>query len=268
MLNAAITCAKSPYPGGLGCGQLFIDTLDSSDLSADLPEAIAKVLAEHGWAEVGGEHYCPVHNPAEAGDVVEIAPVRYRPLGASGWEARIPGNGHAQGMGVNIEIRPRTDNENTDGPADELEPVSATDWAAESVKAFLAAWAVDGHSVTRDCEVAVTRAGDELYALTEPDLGALLAERAALRALAPGERDGEDPFYRPGGVYVSANGWWRFTCRAVVAGVALGVEECLKDRIEPRFTKRNIWRSVRAAGCDYEVDPETGDPLNPRDGEE
>lgn len=271
MIHAAISCAKSPYPGGLGCGQLLIDTGDSSDLSADLPASVAKTLAEHGWSQRGGEHFCPVHDPAQAGDVVEITPVSYRPLGDSGWEVRIPGKPYAEGMAVNIEVRRRPD---TDGdPASEMEPVSGTDANAAALEAFLALPGGEpggAPPLGPDVIVRWPRTEGGIYGdgLTLNDLRALLAERGALRAFAPASRELEDPFYRPGGVYVSANGWWRFTCKVVVAGVAIGVEECLKDRLEPRFTKRNIWRSVRAAGCDFEVNPETGERLAGPAGEE
>lgn len=272
MLNAAITCVKSPSPGWPGgCGQLFLDASDP----AGVADAITRALAEHGWSERDGEHFCPVYDPAQAGDVLEIEPGRYRPLGDSGWEARIPpGQRFAEGAVVSIEIRQRLGADPGDAPPDEPEPVSTTDEAAAALDAFLNASpgdaSEDGQNLGPDVIVRWPRTEGGIYGngLTEDDLRGLLAERAAARALAPDSREHEDPFYRPGGVYVSVNGWWRFTCKAVIAGVALGVEECLKERAEPRFTKRNIWRSVRAAGCDYEVDAATSEPLAALTGEE
>lgn len=250
MLSAAITCAKSSAFNGPRCEPLYLDLADP----AELPEVAAKALGEAGWTERDSEHYCPRHDPADVGEELEIG-ARYVPVGDSGWEIRVPPSPAADtGVTWLLEIRRAPDAQE---PA-ETEPVSATDWSVATIGAFLAAWAVDGHPQGRDCEIALTRRGDELHALTEPDLGALLFERAGLRALAPDSRYGDDPFYRPGGVYVSENGWWRFTCKAVAAGIALGVEECLKDRMEPRFTRRNVWRSVRPAGCDTEVGAESG----------
>lgn len=264
MLNAAISCARNSPANGRHCEPLYLDPIDPRDL----PVAIAKAIAEHGWSEIDGEHYCPVHNPADAGEILEVGHV-YAPVKDTGWEIRVPPSPFAQpGTVFLLEIRPRSAHSSSDavpdGPETAPEPVSATDAAADAIAGFLAAWAVDGHPVARDCEITATSHGGTMLALTFPDLNDLLAERAAVRALAPDARDGEDPFYRPGSVYVSENGWFRFTCQTVVAGIALGVEECLKDRQEPRFTKRNVWRSVRAAGCDYEVGPRTGEPIEAR----
>ncbi len=87
--------------------------------------------------------------------------------------------------------------------------------------------------------------------ISEDDLWALLDERAALRALAPQDRSAigdDEEFFVPGHVYLSANGWWRFECAAVAAGVALGRELCLKDRAKPGFTRSQVWKSVKPAG--------------------
>lgn len=82
-------------------------------------------------------------------------------------------------------------------------------------------------------------------------------ELGDLRALAPSKeqrtRLGDDPeFFQPGHVYTSTNGWFRFTCEVVVAGVALGFEDCLKIPSAPR--SRRIWMTVKPEGCWKEAD--------------
>lgn len=104
MLFGAISCAKSAPGMGRPCGHLQFAITDPAAL-ADLA---AKQLAEHGWTTVGGEHYCPRHNPSDAGALLEIAPFVYVPVGDSGWEIRLPETGYVQGE-IHVEIRRRPD---------------------------------------------------------------------------------------------------------------------------------------------------------------
>jgi hypothetical protein len=66
---------------------------------------MADRLLEHGWTSIDGKNYCPRHNPADSGLLVDVyGGVEYGPLGDTGWEARVPG---MESMGgVRIEIRP------------------------------------------------------------------------------------------------------------------------------------------------------------------
>lgn len=96
MIRVAITCAKSSM--GRPC-----PALDERIPPADAPAWYAKAIADHGWhVDSDGATYCPQHNPTDAGTVVSIVKGEYRPLGESGWEARLPED--YSGM-VHIEIR-------------------------------------------------------------------------------------------------------------------------------------------------------------------
>lgn len=99
----------------------------------------------------------------------------------------------------------------------------------------------------------------ETHALIEwvAEVMRLRRELEPLAALAPGVRDESDAaeFFKPGHTYLSANGWFKFTCHVVVAGVALGIEEQVKgfELHRPLIAKRRVWKSVRVAGCDTDV---------------
>jgi len=104
MLFGVISCAKSALSMGRTCGHLQFDITDP----AGLADQAAKQLAEHGWTMVGGEHFCPRHNPSDAGVLLEIAPFAYVPVGDSGWEIRLPETGYVQGE-IQVEVRRRPD---------------------------------------------------------------------------------------------------------------------------------------------------------------
>jgi hypothetical protein len=104
MIHVLIRCAKSPgrtvaAPDG-GCPE-FQAALAPHNIEA----WVEKTLRENGWYTHPDrdDYYCPVHNPSDQGVVMPVNHA-YRPLGNSGWEARLP-----QGFqgSVNIEIRPR-----------------------------------------------------------------------------------------------------------------------------------------------------------------
>lgn len=101
MLNAAIYCAKSTALNCRPCETLYLDPTDP----AELPATIAKAIAEHGWREVDGEHYCPRHNPADAGEPLEVSE-QYQPFKDTGWEIRVPPSEHPNIVSfARLEIR-------------------------------------------------------------------------------------------------------------------------------------------------------------------
>ena len=104
MLHGVISCAKSAPSAGRMCGHLQFDITDP----AALADQAAKQLAENGWTVADGEHYCPRHNPTDAGALLEIRPVVYVPVGDSGWEIRLPETGFALGE-IQVEVRRRPD---------------------------------------------------------------------------------------------------------------------------------------------------------------
>lgn len=103
MIHALIRCAKSTgrtvaEPDG-GCPEF------QATLAPDLVEEWAeKTLRDSGWYTDpdSDDYYCPAHNPTEQGVVIPVNHT-YRPLGESGWEARLPLGYHGA---VDIEIRP------------------------------------------------------------------------------------------------------------------------------------------------------------------
>lgn len=101
MLNAAITCARNSPANGRHCEPLYLDTTDP----AELPAAIAKALAEAGWREIDGEHYCPRHNPADVGEPMQVSE-QYMPFKDTGWEIRVPPSERADIVSfARLEIR-------------------------------------------------------------------------------------------------------------------------------------------------------------------
>lgn len=85
MLNAAITCAQSSPATGQHCQQLYLDITDP----AEFPAAVEKALADAGWSEKDGAHFCPRHDPADVGETFEVT-TRYAPIVDTGWEVRVP----------------------------------------------------------------------------------------------------------------------------------------------------------------------------------
>jgi len=104
VIHVLIACAKSTgrtvSAPESGCPE-FQATLAPHNIEA----WVEKTLAENGWYTHPDrdDYYCPAHNPTDQGVVMPVDHA-YRPLGDSGWEARLP-----QGFlaGVEIEIRPR-----------------------------------------------------------------------------------------------------------------------------------------------------------------
>src|SRR5487761_1349421 len=100
MIQVAIVCAKGGAVGAPFCEALC------ENLAPDQVEAwVDKTLREHGWdTDDQDAYYCPKHNPTEQGVVVSVN-YAYKPLGESGWEARLPAE--PRYGTVDIEIRPR-----------------------------------------------------------------------------------------------------------------------------------------------------------------
>lgn len=101
MIHVAIICAKnSPTTGRSG---RFCPALEDDIPVDDVSDWHAKTLAEHAWTvDDDGNAYCPRHNPDDAGTIWSVTHV-YRPIGDSGWEARLPEDWSG---GVDLEIRP------------------------------------------------------------------------------------------------------------------------------------------------------------------
>jgi hypothetical protein len=101
VIQVAIVCAKGGQYGLPPCGAMY------ENLAPDQVEPwVEKTLREHGWyTDEHGAHYCPKRNPADGGLIADINEgPGYRPLGDSGWEARLPENCRGS---VQIEIRPQ-----------------------------------------------------------------------------------------------------------------------------------------------------------------
>lgn len=101
MLNAAITCTRSSPATGRHCEPLYLDAHDP----AELPAAIAKAIAEAGWSEIDGQHYCPRHDPADIGEPMQVSE-QYMPFKDTGWEIRVPPSEHPNIVSfARLEIR-------------------------------------------------------------------------------------------------------------------------------------------------------------------
>jgi hypothetical protein len=100
VLTVTAACARSETNP---CQQLVVRAPDVGALAA----AVTERLDAAGWVVKDGEHYCPQHDPAEDGEVLEIWS-RYEPIADSGWEIRVPGS-HFAGTGMKwaVEIRRR-----------------------------------------------------------------------------------------------------------------------------------------------------------------
>jgi hypothetical protein len=87
MIYASIVCAKSRPSYGLPCQQF-----DERLTPGQVEKWAEATLREHGWhVDEIGDCFCPMHNPADSGALVDVCSgVAYRPLGDSGWEARVP----------------------------------------------------------------------------------------------------------------------------------------------------------------------------------
>lgn len=101
MITAAITCAQSAPSMGRRCHHIEFDVPAPAAVAAQITE----YLTEYGWVEHEGAHYCPVHNPTEIGQRMMIGASGYRPIGDSGWEARIPDGGFGTGATFEIDAR-------------------------------------------------------------------------------------------------------------------------------------------------------------------
>ncbi len=71
-------------------------------------EATERALADAGWTIRDGKHYCPRHNPDEAGDRVTVTTAGYTHLGRGVW-ARIPWSPFPVGVAtLEVQVRPQT----------------------------------------------------------------------------------------------------------------------------------------------------------------
>lgn len=82
MFLVTISCARSEDNP---CPQLLV----SAARPEDLAEAVTKRLADAGWILRDGQHYCPRHDPADVGELLEVGG-RYVPIRDTGWEIRVP----------------------------------------------------------------------------------------------------------------------------------------------------------------------------------
>lgn len=98
MYEIAIRCERG---AGFGshCGWV---AWTSTDLTADPPPPILQDMAERGWVERDGKHYCPRHDPDKVGRMVS-ASLEYVEI-APGVHVRWPG-AHQEGDSVMIEVR-------------------------------------------------------------------------------------------------------------------------------------------------------------------
>jgi hypothetical protein len=102
MIHVAIVCAhSSPFAGR------FCRVLEDNIPPETAADWYAATLAEHAWTvDGGGLAYCPRHNPANRGAEFDIVQGEYRPLGDSGWEARLPESYSVmEGASARIEVR-------------------------------------------------------------------------------------------------------------------------------------------------------------------
>lgn len=102
MLLVTISCARSE---GAPCPQLLV----KADTADALPGAVTAQLADAKWTVKDGEQYCPHHNPADAGEPLEVGS-RYAPIRDTGWEIRVPSSPFADpGRTWLLEVRRTSD---------------------------------------------------------------------------------------------------------------------------------------------------------------
>lgn len=85
MYYVSITCEKS----GTGLKQCHSLWWETNELAAPIPDHISAKMAEGGWIEQAGKHYCPKHDPAEQGEILQVS-LSYREI-APGVRVRWPG---------------------------------------------------------------------------------------------------------------------------------------------------------------------------------
>lgn len=66
-----------------------------------------RTILDNAWTIENGNTYCPRHNPADNGAILEIKNGDdYQPIGDSGWEIRMPRHRSAPRW-TNVEVRKR-----------------------------------------------------------------------------------------------------------------------------------------------------------------
>lgn len=62
-------------------------------------------ILDNAWTVEDGKPYCPRHNPADNGAIIEVKHGDdYQPIGTSGWEIRLPRDGSPIGW-FKVEVR-------------------------------------------------------------------------------------------------------------------------------------------------------------------
>jgi hypothetical protein len=96
MYHVSITCEKSA-----SFERCHGWSWQTNDLAAPVPDHISIKIAEYGWIEQDGKHYCPKHNPAEQGEILQVS-LSYREI-APGVRVRWPG-ASAEGDSYPLEV--------------------------------------------------------------------------------------------------------------------------------------------------------------------
>lgn len=100
MIHVALTCTRSTRYNGDPCTE-FHATIDPAEAEA----WYRRTITENAWTEEDRKPYCPRHDPADCGAVIQVKHGDdYEPIGDSGWEMRLPRDGSSIGH-ARVEVR-------------------------------------------------------------------------------------------------------------------------------------------------------------------
>jgi hypothetical protein len=100
MIGITLTCTRHAGFNSDPCPQ-FHATLEPFAAEAWYHGTIL----DNAWTVEDGKPYCPRHNPADNGALIEVKyGDDYQPIGTSGWEIRLPRDGSPIGW-FKVEVR-------------------------------------------------------------------------------------------------------------------------------------------------------------------
>lgn len=99
MIHVTLACSSSMTVNGFGCPSFHPPAHVKFE---EVDGWINATLAEHGWTTLGDAHYCPQHDPATTGEIIQIG-TDYTEL-APGVRVRLPGSSHIFGDTFPLEV--------------------------------------------------------------------------------------------------------------------------------------------------------------------